>query len=465
MDSKYVAVIEIGSSKIKGMVAAVDATADISVLAVEETDSGDAVRYGRVQNAREVSSRVADIIRRLENSRTLTGAEISSIFVAAGGRSVNSSFAEASLSLGGETEVSPQTIERLHKDARYNLATDRDVLYIADRRFFVDNSEVKKVVGSYGNSVRGEFTIVTASPENRRNLDRVKIESHDKDVPRTYIPRAVALADMYLSDSDRQLGALLVDFGAETTTLTICRNSAIQMIATLPMGSSNITRDLSKALGITEQDAERIKTTTGYASTERLKIESSDSQEAEIVHCISARTGEIVANIINFADKAGYKIADLQAGIVVTGGGSRLNGFIEMLESQTKAKVRRIAIDSAIKSNGIDLSQNADVLALVKYAAANYDIDCVTLPEPPAEEAVTTGTYRNGRRILADDDPNLLKDDDFDQPINVNKDDDEYLDENDAGRDDPATRRKNLLGKIKGWFTTPVESNDLDEEE
>ena len=103
MDSKYVAVIEIGSSKIKGMVAAVDATADISVLAVEETDSGDAVRYGRVQNAREVSSRVADIIRRLENSRTLTGAEISSIFVAAGGRSVNSSFAEASLSLGGET--------------------------------------------------------------------------------------------------------------------------------------------------------------------------------------------------------------------------------------------------------------------------------------------------------------------------------------------------------------------------
>ena len=54
MEPKYVAAIEIGSSKIKGIVASVDATSGIAVLAVEESPTADSVRYGRVQNAREV---------------------------------------------------------------------------------------------------------------------------------------------------------------------------------------------------------------------------------------------------------------------------------------------------------------------------------------------------------------------------------------------------------------------------
>lgn len=73
---KYIAAIEIGSSRIKGIVASVDDTAAITVLAVEELDSGETVRYGRVQNAREVSLRVNEIIQRLENSPKIGRAHV-----------------------------------------------------------------------------------------------------------------------------------------------------------------------------------------------------------------------------------------------------------------------------------------------------------------------------------------------------------------------------------------------------
>ena len=83
---KYIAAIEIGSSRIKGIVASVDDTAAITVLAVEELDSGETVRYGRVQNAREVSLRVNEIIQRLENSPKVAPGRISAVFVANGVR-------------------------------------------------------------------------------------------------------------------------------------------------------------------------------------------------------------------------------------------------------------------------------------------------------------------------------------------------------------------------------------------
>lgn len=184
MRPKYIAAIEIGSSRIKGIVGSVDETAAITVLAIEELDSGEAVRHGRVQNTREVGNLVNEIIRRLENNPKVAPGQISAVFVAKGGRSLSSAVAEAAIKLGGEAEITLQTLERLRKEARYNLATDRDVLAIAPRRFVVDNSEMKKIIGVFGNNIRGEFTILTASPENLRALDRVNIESHSQPVDR-----------------------------------------------------------------------------------------------------------------------------------------------------------------------------------------------------------------------------------------------------------------------------------------
>lgn len=482
MKPKYIAAIEIGSSRIKGIVGSIDETSAITVLAIEEVDSGGTVRYGRVQNAREVSTMVNEIVRRLENNPKVAPGQISAVFVANGGRSLSSAMSEANVKLEGEAEVTQQTLERLRKEARYNLATDRDVLATASRRFIVDNSEVKakKIIGTFGRNIHGEFTIVTTSPENRRALERVNIESHGKAIPREYLTRLLAQSEMALTDSDRDLGCLFIDFGAETTTAAIFRNGVLQAAITLPMGSANITRDLSSGLSITQESAENIKITKGQAMAERVNMQVPDDETREIINYVSARTGEIIANINNFIELAGFKPSELAAGAIVAGGGSRLKGLHDMLEAQTKLKVRPAVVDSSIMmpDNSMNASIHFDVISLLRYAAAHSDISCITYPEPVAPVierpvhttvAQTQETVRQtaGKRKIIPglNDSNLLQDDMdeevVEQPANVNEDPD--LDDI-APAATPIETRRNLLKRIKDWIAPPVDNIDDDEE-
>lgn len=476
MESRYIVAVEIGSSKIKGIAAAVEENSRLAIVAVEETDSADSVRHGRVQNAREVAVRVNDIIRRLENNPRLAKGVIKSVYVSNGGRSVMSSPSQAEITLGGDVEITTATLEKLHQAARYNLATDRDILAISDRRYTVDGSEVKKIVGTFGRTVRGEFTIVTASPENRRNLERVSIESRGGNVEQLYIPRPVALADMLLTNSERQLGCVLIDFGAETTTLAVYRDNALQLMTTLPMGGVNITRDLSTGLGITLENAENIKITKGRAIADS-KFSTADNEETEINNYISARTGEIIANVVNYMDHAGIKFEDLPGGVIITGGGAKLVGLAEMLTSQTQAKVRQANIDADICASSFGKPDNADVIALVKYAAAQGAKSCIEfvsekVAEPatqrPASEA-GTGTLgfepmKVGNRTNAPglNDPGLLDDDPdeiyTDPPLD---DDNDELPPPAKTKDET---RQNLMKKLKSFFTKPTDENDLDNE-
>ena len=473
MRPRYISAIEIGSSRIRGIVASVDDTSSISVLAVEEVDSGETVRYGRVQNAREAGALVNEIIRRLENNPRVAPGRISQLFVANGGRSVSSAHAEATVHFDGEAEITAQTLERLHNEARYNLATDRDVLAIAPRRFTVDNSEVKKIVGAFGKNIHGEFTIVSASPENRRALDRVALTSQGEEIRREYVTRLLAQSEMALTDSDRQLGCLLVDFGAETTTLVIFRDGALQAVQTLPMGSANITRDLSAGLSITAESAENIKITKGKAVGERVNMQAPDEQTREIINYVSARVGEIIANINAFIDKAGFKASELAAGAVVTGGGAKLNGFSEMLEVQTKLKVRPAAVDASIMmlADG-NAADNFDMISLVKYAGAHSDLDCLSFPASYAEETEKAAASAPApaqapprRRVPSLDDDDLLKDDldddELDQPDNINAD--TNLD--DIPQEATAKEtRKSLLKRLADWLAPQQEEDDMDKE-
>ena len=471
--TKHIAAIDLGSSTIRGIVAQSDPVAGISVLAVEEVDAADAVRHGRVINARETSERVNEIIRRLENNAAVAPGRISAIYVANGGRSLISTPANATIKQGAEAEITPDTLAQLHREARYNLASDRDVLVIAPRRYFVDQAQVKKVVGAFGNTVRGEFTVLTCSPENRRALDRVNFLSADNPVPREYVTRILAQTEMALTDSDRQRGVAFVDFGAETTTLAVFREGALQMVATLPMGSANITRDLCTVLGITTDQADNIKHTRGRAVAARVGIDAPDAESREIISLISARTAEIIANINHLLSEGGFKSADLPAGIVIAGGGSRLNGFAELLEAQTKLKVRPAAVDASIVSKcDAQPADYFDLIALARYAAAHSDIDCLDIPEPepepePEQPLHISDTAQGGfrRQMINDDDPNLLADDPDDYNGSRSYNEDTPIDDIPRGSSPEKIRKtfRERLRSLRDWMAPQDEqNNDLD---
>ncbi len=422
MDTRYIVALEIGSSKIKGLAAAVSDLGDIQVIAIEEIRVNNCVRYGKIQNVQEVSAHVNDIIRKLENHPRIAPRKVTGIFVSLGGRSLSTVTAQAQAKFPNAVEISAETIDRLKRDASFGLVTDKSNLDMLPHAYYVDNSEVKNIVGTVGTHIRAEFSAIVISPVLRRNLDLLKFEGRALD--RHYVVRPTAIADLVLSASEKQLGCALVDCGAETTTITVYKDDVLQSIVTLPIGSRNITRDLMVGLSMTEESAEMAKARSGSA----IPTDSSTSSDVEVNNYITARAGEIVANILHQLDIAGYKAQSLPAGIVLTGGGARLRNFDRLIEAQSKMPVRMAAVDSSLqfKGNNLDRNANIELLALAKYAAEKSSADCLTTA-PDASEMAQTQTddrfyddttepaYHNTvRRRTPVNDDTLLEDDDDD---------------------------------------------------
>ncbi|MDE6286793.1 MAG: hypothetical protein K2L99_07350, partial [Muribaculaceae bacterium] len=266
MDAKYTAVLEIGSSKVKGAVARTDSDGASTLVAMHQVATTGCVRHGRVQNIQEVAAAVDEVLRRLENDPAVAPRKIRRIRVALGGRSLKSVHSESEARFGEETDVTPETIERLKREATFNLPADRQVLAVLPRTYKVDNTKVQKAIGCTCRSIQAKVTVLLVDPSNRTNLERVRMaggpETPDGEavaLERVYVPRQLALAAMALTPSEQQLGCVLVDMGAETTTVSIHREGALQSLVTLPMGGRNITIDLAGGLRCTEEQAEYIK--------------------------------------------------------------------------------------------------------------------------------------------------------------------------------------------------------------
>lgn len=419
MDARFIAVLEIGSSKVKGAVARVDSDGGATLVASHEVKTLNCVRHGRVQNVQEVSAAVDEVLRRLENDPAVAPRRIRRVRIALGGRSTASIDTHAEITLPAEVQITPDIIERLKRDAAFGLPADRDVVAVIPRSYSVDGKpEVANIVGTFGRHVRANITVVLAAHDNRTNLERVQLTSDTSRSPieRVYVPRQLALARMALTPAEQQLGVALVDIGAETTTVSIHRDGSLQALSTLPMGGRNITRDIATGLAITEDQAEYIK--CAQASAIHDPAADTEGNAAEVNCHAQARAGEIIANIVHRIEAAGFKTAELTGGIVLTGCPLRMNRMVELFESQTKMKVRVAPADNTVRpgNTSADPLADLDIMALAAWPGA-ADSDLTDLPkrqeEPaPHEQRPATGSHWQRPEI---DDENLLEDDPDDE--------------------------------------------------
>ena len=146
-----------------------------------------------------------------------------------------------------------------------------------------------------------------------------------------YIPTTLSTAYVALSNEDRQAGVMLVDFGAETTTVSIYKDGLLRYLSTIPLGGYNITRDIM-TLKVTEPEAESFKVRLGSAkvmgeeSNITLRGESSSEiKSLDLSKVVKARIEEIVANVNAHFEYAKCDRKSLGAGMVIVGGASKLS--------------------------------------------------------------------------------------------------------------------------------------------
>lgn len=442
-NKQYIVAIEIGSSKIAGVVAMKEnPQGNISILTVEEVKTNECVRFGCIKNVEETKHYIGEVIRKLESH--MNDAKISSIYLNLAGRSVRNFTTQVNRHLDVETAITQETINSLIQEGRQVSIKGFDVLDIVPRKFLVDNVEIKKPVGTFGSDISATLNTIIGKSTLKTNLHRVidpNIKVND------IIITPLAVANNILSYDERQLGCMLIDFGSETTTISIYKNDALIYLATLPLGGRNITRDIM-SLNLLEDKAEELKQSIGNAmanETTSNSIQVEGITVADVSKYVVARSGEIVANINEQLNFAGIKADELSSGIIVIGGGSYLNGFVELLDKTTKLKVRRGSYPSHV--NLLDQkAQNSDsYIQAVAIATQAADIiapeySCLTKVEKPSV-------------------PELKKTELINHEQKNDNDDDENYEKNEAKK-----KTKGRLSKLLDGFKNIFQEGDEDDE-
>lgn len=391
-EDRYIAAVEVGSSKIIVAVGIISPDGSLKVIATEQEKGLEAVRFGIIQNLEETSLRIARLIHRLEQRQALSNRKITGLFVGLSGRSLRSLATEVQLHLPDDTEIDDKIIENLRAEAlRSAIDSSLEVVDAVPRIYRLGKYETLTPKGRVANNIKATFDLVVCRPELKRNLRRTISDKTGLKIE-GFVVTSLASGHLMLSEDEKALGCMLVDFGAETTTVTIYKDGHLCYFATIPLGGRNITRDLTR-LNLLEERAESTKIESGHAiaGPRQNSININGISTSDISNHITARAEEIVANVIEQIEYAELKEEDLKK-IVCIGGGAKLDGMTELLSRESNISVRLGELPNyvSVEDSRIPTSDMLQLISLI-YAGGTLS-DCECLESSTVSELPATGT-------------------------------------------------------------------------
>ena len=389
--TQYIVALEIGSSKIVGAIAEKSPSGYVQVNHLEVEKLINSVRHGCVQNVENTKGAINRVIKKLENR---IGGTIDEVFVGLSGRSLHSEPTEVNHNLDATVPITDQVLERIISEAGKDPIQNYETIEVVPRTYYVDKNETKSPNGQYGSNINIKLNLIVAKPNLKLNLDRVMSGSTRV---KEYMVTPLVVADEILEPSEKSLGCMLVDIGAETTTVSFYKDGSLVYLSTLPLGGRNITRDITTGLNILEDTAERVKKNISNPldkKVEQITIDGVNSADA--ANYIVARTGEIIANIKQQILYADIKTVDLH-NIVLIGGGAQLQGIARRLEDEIKLRVRMGSYprDLNILDHNINRNEYIQLFSLLSKAASTtpFNQSCVRMNSYQSEQDDFTTDY------------------------------------------------------------------------
>lgn len=356
--SGFIVAIDLGSSKIAGVVGRMNENDVISILANGSIPSNRCIRRGMVYNIEETASKVKKLISMLENT---IGRRIGKVYVSISGQSLHTIDHRERRQLSSSGIVTESIINQL-TDAAEKFKPDMSRNYgVADVEYFIDNKPEREPVGVSCSVIEANFKIITGRPNLIYNIEKSIKEKLNLQIA-GYTIGAIASASIALNDDEKELGCAYLDFGAGTTTLSIYKGGILRRLVEIPFGGKNLTSDICE-LNFTENDAEQYKVKFGKA---RENIENSllspfsskpTIDLVELNKVIVMRLDEITANIKEQIKLSSYE-GQLGSGIVMTGGASQLKNLDIYLTEKLKMPVRRASAKKIFINNSPDVAND-----------------------------------------------------------------------------------------------------------
>src|SRR3989304_3214559 len=239
---KVVVGIDIGSSKVGTVVATLGEDYTPNIIGVASYPAK-GLRKGQVV---DIDEAVHSIAQSVEAAERMAGYSIGTAFVSVDGSHVESQNSKGVVAVSDQSgEISPEAVTRVVEAARaISLPSSREILHVIPRFFVVDSqSGIKDPLGMTGVRMEVETHIITGATTALRNIAKC-VSQVGIDVVGLVFS---GLAGSYsvLTDTEKELGVVLVDFGGGNTDISIFQDGAPAHCAVLPIGARNVTNDLA----------------------------------------------------------------------------------------------------------------------------------------------------------------------------------------------------------------------------
>ena len=401
MEEKYIASIDLGSSKFGICVARVNGD-DVQIVYYKETPS-EGIRASLIANPMKTSQRLKEAVREAEQELMI---QILQVVVGMPRNEVAQVTASARIDRSNPDDyISAEEVATLKSIALETYPLDnpeKQIIYGAVAQSFSIDDEIQlvedEVVGTLSSSLEGNFKVFVGNRTATTALDKIFNQLGISIAKKYFLPEVVART--VLTDEERSSGVALVDVGAGVTSLAIYHGGIMRYYASIPFGGKAITGDLRTECSISEDLAEKIKKRFGAClpgklaslSEKVLQIRITEPYKevpvryiSEIIDC---RSREIVEAILYYIQESGLQNS-LRSGIVITGGGAELANFISLVKEMSGYEVRKgypRFMFSASVGSGVYATGATSAIGMVLAAKEDNLPDCVTVPEQVVEE-------------------------------------------------------------------------------
>jgi|TARA_B110001454_G_scaffold15612_2_gene14009 cell division protein FtsA len=368
--------LDIGTSKVVAIVGEMTAEGGVEIVGLGSHPSR-GMKKGVVVN---IESTVQSIQRAVEEAELMAGCRIHSVYAGIAGSHIQSMNSHGMVAIK-DREVTYGDIERVIEAAKaVQLHGENRILHVLPQEYSIDTQEgIKEPIGMSGVRLEAKVHMVTGAMNAAQNIERCVqrcgLETDD------IILEQLASSYAVLTEDEKELGVCLVDIGGGTTDIAIFTDGAIRHTAVIPIAGDQVTNDIAMALRTPTQHAEEIKIKYACALTqlakedETIKVPSVGERPARdlsrmaLAEVVEPRYDELFTLIQAELRRSGYEEL-VAAGIVLTGGTSKMEGVVELAEEIFHMPVR---LAKPIGVTGLtDVINNpiyATAVGLLLYAA------------------------------------------------------------------------------------------------
>jgi cell division protein FtsA len=370
--------LEIGTTKVCAVVAECGRDGEVRLLGVGESPSR-GVRKGEIVDFQNASKCVHDA---LADAEERSDQEIKSVWLAVTGSHLQSFNNRSSISLPDESEITEKEIGDVeYKAKEITIPKENVILHSIIQRYYVDGQEgVIDPLGMLGTKLEADYHIIHGVMTRIQNTIRC-VKEFDIEVDDVVV-NSVASAQVVLSDSQKQAGAVVIDIGGGVTDYIVYHDGAVRHSGAIAIGGDHITNDLCIGLKIPITRAEKLKIEEGsalpggHSPGEKITLKndtgfSGKEIDREMLNMIiHAR----LAELFTILKKRIHEVVPehlLGAGILLTGGCSMLRGVREVAESIFESPVSLAHAHSVSgPTSAFENPQLSTCIGLVKYAQA-----------------------------------------------------------------------------------------------